>query len=214
MSCNQIICDKGIYDKSSHKKALLAIKKAEGAGFEQNQEYKELTNCLSEINKYKTKKECSNGDNHDDDENDIRDHFDAFMKRDKERDELLKKVDPKLYKKKIDIDKKLKKYDNKDKVKYTFDKDYEKVLKDLKKALILKKSEDKKSYLELEKKMTSNKYEHSSRRNVAYKEEYNKLDDELTAIKQEIRKVLEKFRAKHGGTRKNKKSGNGTKKRK
>ncbi len=58
-SCSKILCDKGIYDKTSHRKALLALKQEKGVGFEQDTDYKILTNCLSEVgDTYKTQKQC------------------------------------------------------------------------------------------------------------------------------------------------------------
>jgi hypothetical protein len=204
MSCNQIVCDKGIYNKSSHKKALLAIKKEKGYGFEQNPEYKELANCLSEVEKYRTKIQCGNKENSPDLVN-LREHFDEFMKHEKKRDELLKKVDPKLYKRKISVDKLLEKYNGngyEEKSKYSFDTDYKKKIKDLKQTLVTKKKEDKIDYYNREQEIKSSEYHHSKKRRETYLEELKKLDDEYNAIKVNIKEVLKKFANKNGGTRK------------
>lgn len=211
-SCNQIVCDKGIHNKSSHKKALLAIKKEKGGGFESDNEYKKLTNCLSEIEHYKSKEECENYNKPDNSDDDIRNNFEAFMKRSKQRDEVLKKVDPKLYKKKIAIDKAVNKYDNFDKVKFSFDKDFVKKEKDMKKALTEKKNEDKKSYFKMQNEITEIKYDHVMERRQAFIIEYNKLMHEQNTIMQEVREALRRYASKNGGTRRKKITGNRTRK--
>ena len=58
MSCEKLLCKKDVFDRSSHRKLLLAMKKEKGHNFEQDDEYKSFTNCMSEVETYLTKKEC------------------------------------------------------------------------------------------------------------------------------------------------------------
>lgn len=62
MSCDSsFLCASQIYDRSSHRKRLLAVKKEKGHTFETDPEYKRLTNCLSEDIIYKSQSQCDAG---------------------------------------------------------------------------------------------------------------------------------------------------------
>ena len=57
--CEKYLCSNKIYDRKTHRLKLLdRKKKVANNKFEQDTEYKILTNCLSEIDTYKTEKQC------------------------------------------------------------------------------------------------------------------------------------------------------------
>ena len=219
MSCGKILCDNKIYTKNLHLKALLAIKHAKGYGFEDDEEYKQLTNCLSEIEIYQTEEECSNN-NGKSFENinvdskttrDVHNFVDKLNKRKKEKDELLQKINPKLFKKKMAFDKKFEKYHDESKAKFAFDQEYTERHKSLRKEVVQKKKEkDKDAVYESEKAVRQNIREHELKRKEAYLEEYNKLDLEEKMLNKEIKEVLDNYTPKNGGTRKRKRKGKRT----
>jgi hypothetical protein len=56
--CEEKLCKNNIYDKKTHIKKMLEIKKKNPGNFEENAEYKHLAQCLTNIDGYFTKNEC------------------------------------------------------------------------------------------------------------------------------------------------------------
>jgi len=56
--CEEKLCKNEIYDKKTHIRKMLEIKKKIPGNFEENEEYKHLAQCLTNINGYQSKAEC------------------------------------------------------------------------------------------------------------------------------------------------------------
>lgn len=215
MSCSKILCEKKVYNRKDHRNALLQIKKNVGYKFEEDEDYKKVANCLSEVVDYKDENQCNTipaprpapsfapftpapaapapkkpapGKFRNYDYNIFREND----KKNKEKYEMIKKIKPSLLKQKAIIEKRMEKYHGA--TRYPFDKQYREKLSELEKLIKkYKKANNDEMVKKTEDEYNDVELNWMAKKQEVYSNEKREVRIELETLEKEMDKVIQEY---------------------